>query len=223
MKRWLWLVAVGFSAPVAAAPVTEVVASAPRPLPAHREIILDASPKERRRTLPAEAFLRAYLRWFGGLAPIEVQHRATGNNLFDQWGDYVTALGLPDYKIDAPRVTQSSPMMLATLGRLGEALCVRAAQHDLRAGAAPSSRVVFAFDAPAAPTRAQFAAGFDVLHRTFLSYPAALAPADREPRFYALYQRVASHHKEGAQLTADQTAWVAICAALVMHPETELY
>jgi hypothetical protein len=184
---------------------------------------LDATPKQQRRMVPAEAFLRAYLTWFGGLAPLEVQKRAATGNLFDAWTDYLAVLGLPDYAHDFPRVTQSNTMMLATVGRLAEALCVRAAEHDLHANAPIDKRIIFAFDVPPHPTLAQFAVGFDVLHRTFLSYPAELAPPGRLGRFFSLYQQVVAYHSSSTRLSPDETAWVAVCTALVMHPETELY
>jgi hypothetical protein len=207
----------------------DIAPSEPRPLPAARTSMIDTTPKERRRMLPPEVFLRAYLGWFGGLVPLDVQNRARPKGLFDAWDDYLAALGLPDYKIDLPRQTQSNTLMLATLGRLGEALCARAAEHDLHAKTPIEQRVVFAFDA-AAPAGSEanaddaFAQRFDVLHRTFLGYPVALAPADRVARFHQLYADVAARHA-GAKnpLTADETAWVAVCAALVQHPEAELY
>ena len=165
--------------------------------------------------LPPEVYLRAYIGWFGGLAPLDVQNRARPKGLFDAWDDYLAALGLPDYKIDLPRQGQSNTLMLATLGRLGEALCVRAAEHDLHARQPP---VVFAFD-----PHGDFAAGFDVLHRTFLGYPAKLAPPDRVEKFHALFQAVHDRHPAKNPLNADETAWAAVCAALVQHPEAELY
>lgn len=171
--------------------------------------------------VPPEVYLRAYLVWFGGLAPLDVQQRARPKGLFDAWDDYLAALGLPDYKIDLPRQNQSNTLMLATLGRLGEALCARAAEHDLHARTPLDQRVVFAFDARGEDA---FATGFDVLHRTFLGYPARLAPTDRIARFHALFTSVAARHAGMKQpLTADETAWVAVCAALVQHPEAELY
>ena len=39
----------------------------------------------------------------------------------------------------------------------------------------------------AAPTEAEFAERFDVLHRTFLGYPAALATRDRTGAYFKLY------------------------------------
>ena len=145
--------------------------------------------------------------------------------MFDAWDDYLAALGLPDYKIDLPRQTQSNTLMLATLGRLGEALCVRAAEHDLHQKQPLDQRVVFAFDVPkGAPTDDEFAARFDVLHRTFLGYPATLGPPDRVARFHALYAAVAARHAGAKQpLTPDESAWAAVCTALVQHPEAELY
>ena len=154
--------------------------------------------------------------------------RAKGKNLFDTWGDYVAALGLPDDAVDVPRANQSNTLMLATLGRLGEALCVRAAEHDLHgATAAPlAQRIVFAFDlTKKSPTAVEFAERLDVLHRTFLGYPLALAPAERAPRYFALYRAVAEHHatRKKASLTAEESGWAAVCGALILHPETELY
>ena len=185
--------------------------SAPQPFAMQTQSI-DTTPKERRRMMPPEVYLRAYLGWFGGLAPLQVQQQAKPKGMFDTWDDYLAALGLPDYKIDLPRQTQSNSLMLATLGRLGEALCARAAEHDFH-GAPP--KLIFTFD-----TAAPFADGFDVLHRRFLGYPVRLAPADREPRFQALFEQVAAAHpgKKSGEL-----AWTAVCAALVQHPEAELY
>jgi hypothetical protein len=189
------------------------------PMPAAKEIVLDTTPKERRRMVPPEVYLRAYLGWFGGLAPLDAQTRAKPKGLFDAWDDYLAALGLPDYKIDLPRQTQTNTLMLATFGRLGEALCIRAAEHDLHA---KQPAVVFAFD-PKVATFDDFVTRFDVLHRTFLGYPVRLAPADRAPKFFALYTQVVAHHPKKGPLTPDETAWAAVCTALVQHPEAELY
>jgi hypothetical protein len=189
----------------------------------HTETVLDPTPKGHRRMVPPEAYLRAYLSWFGGLSPTDLVQKARGRNLFDQWNQYLVALGLPDYAIDAPRATQSNTVMLAALGRLGEALCVRAAEHDLHdRRTPPDKRVVFAFDSIANPSRDDFTSRFDTLHRTFLSYPARLAPGERIDRFYALYRSVARRHPSGL-LTSDETAWVAVCTALIQHPEAGLY
>jgi hypothetical protein len=207
-----------------AAPTT-IVPSRPEPLPAMRAAAIDTTPKERRRMMPPEVYLRAYLVWFGGLAPLDVQAKARGKNLFDSWDDYLAALGLPDYKVDLPRQLQTNTLMLATLGRLGEALCIRAAEHDLHGKPAAADRVVFAFEPIAAPSDTQFAERFDVLHRLFLGYPARLAPPERVARYFALYREVAAEHagKKKPALTADETAWAAVCTALVQHPEAELY
>ena len=203
----------------ACGPTTVIAPSASEALPAHREIAIDTTPKARPRMVPAEVYLRAYLTWFGGLAPLDVQQRARGKNMFDAWDDYLAALGLPDYRLDIPRQTQTNSLMLATFGRLGEVLCVRAAEHDLHKKVPADQRVVFAFEPNAA-----FAVGFDVLHRTFLGYPAELAPGDRIARFQELWQKVAAHHNTAKNpLTSEETAWAAVCSALVQHPETELY
>ncbi len=208
--KWLLVVLAACAPPAVIAPSTSA------PLPAHAELAIDTTPKARPRMMPAEVYLRAYLTWFGGLAPLDVQQRARGKGLFDAWDDYLAALGLPDYRLDIPRQTQTNSLMLATFGRLGEVLCVRAAEHDLHRKQLPA--VVFAFD-PKAP----FAVGFDVLHQTFLGYPAALAPPERIARYQELWQKVAAHHTAKNPLTSDETAWAAVCSALVQHPETELY
>src|SRR5690606_6676313 len=96
--------------------------SAPEPLPAHSIRAIDTTPKQRPRLLAQEPYLRAYLAWFGGLAPQAVQHRARPKNLFDTWDDYLASLGMPDYRLDVPRATQSNALMVATLARLAEAL-----------------------------------------------------------------------------------------------------
>ena len=212
MKALVLILATACTAPTLAP-------SAPQPLPAAQTAMIDTTPKARRRMVPPEVYLRAYLTWFGGLVPLAVQNRARPKGLFDAWDDYLAALGLPDYKIDLPRQSQSNTLMLATLGRLGEALCVRAAEHDLHAKTPIDQRVVFAFD-PAG----DFAVAFDVLHRTFLGYPARLAPPDRVARFQALFASVAARHAGAKQpLTAEETAWTAVCTVLVQHPEAELY
>ena len=181
------------------------------------------APRARRRVIPPEAFLASYLGWFGNVHAVDVPTLA-GRGLFDQWTDYLGALGLPDRRVDVPRASETNPLRLAAVGRLGEALCVRAAEHDLHRAAPLEQRQVFAFDAVPTPNLDQFTTGFDVLHRTFLSYPASLAPAGRLARFYALFQKVEAEH-EGARapLTPSEAAWVAVCTALVQHPEAELY
>jgi hypothetical protein len=199
-----------------------IAPNAPSALPEHHAVVLDQRPKQPRQMVPAEVFLRAYLTWFGGLAPSEVVQRAHGGNLFDQWSYYLAALGLPDYHVDAPRVSQSNTVMLAALGRLGEALCVRSVEHDLRERTPLEARVVFAFEPTVNPTREQFAIGFDVLHLTFLGYPASLAPAERLDRYYALFRQVVARHRDHL-LSPDETGWAAVCAALVQHPEAELH
>ena len=201
-----------------------VSASSSRPLPAHDVVTLDSHPREMRRAIPAEAYLRAYLVWFGGLAPKDVERRAQTGGLFDTWREYLATLGLPDYKRDLPRQDQTNTLMVSTFGRLGEALCVRAAEHDLHAGAPAGERVVFKFEVRADLDQAAFVERFDVLHRKFLGYPVRLAPADRVPRFFELYTAVLQrHHGEDKPLRADEAAWAAVCTALVQHPEAELY
>ncbi|WP_437974924.1 hypothetical protein WMF11_43105 [Sorangium sp. So ce295] len=211
-------------------------AIAPRPAAPLREtgrVAQSRAPREDLRLIPAEAYLRTYLRLFGGLAPAEVERRARGDDkaaLFDTWGDYLAALGLPDHGLDLPRATQTNALMLAAFERLGIALCDRALEHDLKAKERVpiERRLIFAFDLPAQdPDEAAFALRFDVLHRTFLSYPARLAPPDREAKFFALYEgTVARHRAKGAaksRFSPEEAGWAAVCYGLVRHPEFHLY
>ncbi len=182
------------------------------------------------RLVPVESYMRTCLQLFGGLAPLEAQQRARGpEKLFDTWDDYVSALGLPDYKIDVPRQTQTNAIMVATFDRLGIALCDRAAEADLESKQpiAVDKRTVFAFEVPSGELDAAgFAPRFDVLHRTFLGYPASLAPASRTTRFYDLYRSIVSEHRqkgEKSKLTPEDSGWAAVCYGLVRHPEFHLY
>lgn len=199
----------------------DVIAPTVSTMPPHARTVLDASPKASRRAVAAEARLRAYLLWFGDVGPREAFDRARGDELFDRWSSYLAALGLPDYHVDLPRVSRSNTLMLAALGRIGEALCIRSVERDLR-GAPLADRVIFAFEPQDNMNRAGFAVRFDVLHRTFLGYPAALAPPDRIDRYYALYTRVARRAATG-KLAPAELGWAAVCAALVQHPEAGLY
>jgi hypothetical protein len=204
----------------ACGPPATVKPGAPQPLRDPHVITLDGSPKVRRRMVPPEAFLRAYLMWFGGLAPAVVEKRARGENLFDTWLDYLGALGLPNDQLDSPRASNPNAVMLAAIGRLAEALCVRTVEHDRNARL--EDRLVFAFEPGPMTTLSEFASRFDVLHRTFLGYPEKLAPG-RASRFFAMYRTIAARHGTGEKLTADELGWVGVCTALVQHPETGLY
>ena len=195
----------------------------------------DTAPKEDLRLVPPEAYMRTYLTLFGGLAPLDVQKRARGGDgaqLFDTWDDYVSAMGLPDYRFDIPRQTQTNALMVATFERLGVALCDRAIEHDLRApkgGEIPplGQRLVFAFDVPKGEvTVAEFAPRFDTLHRTFLGYPASLAPPQRVARFYQLYRDIEAGHAKAeprSRFSPAEAGWAAVCYGLVRHPEFHLY
>jgi hypothetical protein len=217
----------------ACAPAEVIPRTAAAPLREVERVAQDATPKQDRRLVPAEAYVRTYLQLFGGLAPLEVQRRARGGDggaLFDTWDDYLSALGFPDYRLDLPRGTQTNALMIAAFERLGIALCDRSVEHDLKAKPPPlvKDRLVFAFDPPegevTAPT---FARGFDVLHRTFLGYPARLAPEGREEAFLDLYkQTYARHAAKGAarsRFTPAEAGWAAVCYGLVRHPEFHLY
>jgi hypothetical protein len=195
----------------------------------------DTAPKEDLRMVPPEVYMRTYLQLFGGLAPLEAQKRARGadgNRLFDTWDDYVSALGFPDYRQDIPRQAQTNALMVATFERLGIALCDRAVEHDLQARAgAPAmpvaGRVIFAFEIPAGPLdAAAFATRFDVLHRTFLGYPAELGPPLRTARFFALYSDTVAGHANAdprSRFSPGEAGWAAVCYGLVRHPEFHLY
>jgi hypothetical protein len=197
-------------------------------------VLVDTAPKEDLRMVPPEVYMRTYLQLFGGLAPLDVQKLARGKDgaqLFDNWDAYVSALGFPDYRTDIPRQTQTNALMVATFERLGVALCDRAVEHDLK-GKPPapvSERAIFAFDLPPSVSEldaGMFAPRFDVLHRTFLGYPAALAPPARTARFLALYRDIVKNHKASApksKLTPEEAGWAAICYGLVRHPEFHLY
>jgi hypothetical protein len=203
-------------------------------MPGHETLRQDTTHKEGPRLMPVETYLRSYMALFGGLAPLEVQARlrAQQGDLFDTWNDYLAVLGLPDHRIDTTRGLQTNALLLATLERTGIALCDAAVARDLEAmpPAPLERRVVFAFETPAsaAMDAAAFAPRFDVLHRTFLGYPARLAPAERAPRFLQLYtETVARHTAAGAAPTrfrsVADTGWAAVCYALVRHPEFQLY
>ncbi|MEP7120630.1 MAG: hypothetical protein ABJE95_06965 [Byssovorax sp.] len=212
-----------------------IVAATPAAAPPARAAeAQDSSPKADLRLVPAEAYVRTYLQLFGGLDPITAQQRARGGDggaLFDTWEDYLAALGFPDYRLDLPRATQTNGLMMAAFERLGDALCDRAIEHDLK-GKTPvpvSERLIFAFDVPKGPVvdLEAFTPRFDVLHRTFLSYPARLAPTDRTRSFFELYTAAVARHaaKNAAKsrFTPAEDGWAVVCYGLVRHPEFHLY
>ncbi|GAC1352931.1 MAG: hypothetical protein NVS3B20_19360 [Polyangiales bacterium] len=211
-------------------------------LPGHDHIALDNAPKEELRLVPAEAYVRTYLQLFGGLAPLELQAKARaadGGQLFDTWDDYLSTLGFPDYRSDFPRGTQTNALMVATFERLGVALCDRAVEHDFKGSTTTKApgppppvkeRIIFAFETSQAPLDlAAFTPRFDVLHRTFLGYPAALAETDRTARFFALYQGTVARHANAppiggkARFTKEEAGWAIVCQGLIRHPEFHLY
>ena len=237
MTRAAWLLAFGpIAAACASPPPARVPAQASPPLVAESEALADTAPKHDLRLVPPEVYLRTYLALFGGLGPLDVQAKARGADraqIFDAWDDYVSALGLPDYRFDIPRQTRTQALMIATFERLGVALCDRAVEHDLEADpfgtpTPANERLIFAFDVPkeGALDAAGFAARFDVLHRTFLGYPSALAPPERVPRFYRLYQEIVLNHAKAdprSRFSPPQAGWAAVCYGLVRHPEFHLY
>ena len=65
-----------------------------------------------------------------------------------------------------------------------------------------------------------------MLHRTFLGYPAALAPTDRATRFLGVYDGVVAAHAVSSvksRFSPAQAGWAAVCYGLVRHPEFHLY
>ncbi len=199
-----------------------------RDLPGHEGLPLDRTHKEGPRVLPAEVYIRSYLQLFGGLTPTAVQAQGSRDGLFDQWNDYIQSLGLPDHRIDLARNTQQTMLSAATAERLAIALCDRAVLRDLRGMDAPTARLVFAFATPAdvnAVTEQLFTTHFNILHRTFLGYPSALAPDARTPRFYQLFQAAARAQAtaRGAgqtpSFTPVEAGYAAVCYGLARHPE----
>jgi hypothetical protein len=197
-------------------------------VPGHQTIAQDSSHKESPNLPAAESYMRTYLQLFGGLSPLAAQQQlsAGGTGLFDSWTAYLGALGLPNYAIDLPRQGQTNALMMATFERLGLALCDKAVEKDLKASPAvpPEKRLIFAFDVPKDKVDAAgFAPRFDVLHRTFLSYPAAMAPTDRTARFFKLYSdTIAKHDAKASKFTPNEAGWAAVCSGLLRHPEFHL-
>jgi hypothetical protein len=205
-------------------------------LPGHETLPQDTTPKEQERLVNAEAYMQTYMSLFApllpagsALNPLAVQGAARGKDgsaLFDTWNDYLFEIGLPDYRNELPRALQTNALMVATFERLGIALCDRAVEHDLRG--APTARAVFDFALPAgALTEDAFAPLFDVVHRTFLGYPAKLAPTDRTNRFFELYQGVVASHSVAdagtSRFKPAEAGWAAVCYGLVRHPEFHVY
>jgi hypothetical protein len=218
-SAWLMLLC-GCAPPLVIAPRDQ------GPLPPAQVALEDATPKEDARLLPAESYLRSYLQLLGGVAPLEAQKQLRGGGLFDGWNDYAAALGLPDHRNDLPRAVQTNALMIATFDRLAIALCVRAAEHDLRPERPVRERLVFAFaGAPPAPDLQAFLPAFDVLHRTFLGYPAALAPAGRSQAFFTLFRQTVARHQRSAPrgLPPVEAGWAAVCVGLARHPELHTY
>ena len=135
----------------------------------------------------------------------------------------------PDYRLDVPRQTQTNALMVAAFERLGIALCDRAVEHDLEGARPPpiEKRLIFAFDLPSgAPDLRTFSPRFDLMHRTFLGYPARLAPPDREARFFKLYSDTVTDHAKDdpkSRFSPQEEGWAAVCYAFIRHPEFHLY
>ena len=220
-------------------PLVQPVESAlPPPTTTPRESFLPREP----RLVPAEALIHSYASIFGDLMPPEIRKNYSAANAqarYFGWESHLSALGLPDYPRDLPRVTQTNTVMVAEFEALATTLCDRAAAHDLiprlrDATLTPELAALvqikapplFAFDAPAGPlTRDAFASRFDVLHRTFLGYPIGLAPVERLDQFHALYTEVEARHRTGKKsgVPPSVSAWSAVCQGLARHPEFHHY
>ncbi len=232
MKRLLVLALV-----TGCGPPSVIVAGPARTVTAVRDDRQDTAPKEELRLLPPEVYLRSYLSLLGATQPLDGETRLRGpakdgGSLFDTWTDYLGALGLPDYKVDLPRAEKMNALMVAAFERLAVALCDRVVERELGPGAAPvAQRTIFAFDVPLTPLDAPgFALRFDVLHRTFLGYPARLAPPGRVDAFYKLYRDTVDRHRipplangPAPRLSPEQLGWAVVCQGLMRHPELQLY
>jgi len=197
---------------------------APEPLAPGHGVLQDTTPKEGPRLISSEAYIRTYMTLFGGLSPLGTQAALQGKDgvqLFDTWSDYLGTIGMPDYRYDTARLSQTNTLMMATFERVGVALCDRALEHDRTV----KPRLVYDFDMPGTLTAADFAPRFDVLHRTFVNYPASLAPTDRTNRFFQLYQDTVKQHPavKGSRFSPAEAGWAAVCYGLIRHPEFHLY
>ncbi len=224
-SRFLAVLAIGAAAAACGGGSSDDSQPAPvSPLPPGHPTTEDTSPKEGPRLMPAETYIRSYLQIFGGLAPLAAQtalQAKDGVALFDTWDDYLGTLGMPDYRYDTPRTAQTNTLMVATFERVGIALCDRALEHDK----STSPRLVYDFDMPEKLDAAGFAQRFDVVHRTFLGYPAALAPTPRTDRYHKLYTDTIALHASvsSSRFSPAEAGWAAVCYGLVRHPEFHLY
>ncbi len=201
-------------------------------IPGHESLAQDTTVKEGPRVLAAEVYMRSYLMLFGGLSPVAAQTalRAKDGALFDAWRDYLAALGVPDYRNEIGRSTQTNALMVATFERIGVALCEAAVEKELKDTARPpvDKRQIYPFEVTAESPEAEFTARFDLMHRTFLGYPASEAATDRTKRFFALYNETIARHKDKAtptptRFTPAQAGWATVCMGLIRHPEFHVY
>lgn len=193
------------------------------------------------RMVPAETLIRSYAAIFGDLIGPEGRKNyplGSRTGRYFGWEEHLPGLGVPDYQRDLPRVGQTNTVMVAEFERLAAALCDRAAARDLlpnpnakpltpelKALVQVNAPPVFPFTAKAGPiSEADFAPRFDSLHRTFLGYPAELAPKERIGEFYALYTHVEARHRADKPSSASfVSAWSAVCQGLARHPEFHHY
>lgn len=209
--------------------------------------VVQAAPREsfiprEPRLIPAETLIRSYTAIFGDILPPEIRKNYASANAkapYFGWEQYLSALGLPDYTRDLPRTQQSNTIMVAAFEQLAIFLCDRAALRDLGPNKPKplspeleglvqfKSPPVFDFSAKPGPiTLDEFRPRFDVLHRTFLGYPAALAPPERVEEFHALYTKVEERHRTDKKLgglPSHLAGWSAVCQGLARHPEFHHY
>lgn len=240
---------IGIVIPLALAGAISACRSAPPELVKAQEQpppVFQATPREsfvprEPRLVPAETLIRSYTAIFGDLIPPEIRKNySVGNRKgrYFGWEEHLSALGLPDYHRDLPRVTQTNTIMVAEFERLATMLCDRSANRDLVPQPPPktppdaelkelvqvSAPPVFAFAVKPGPlTAAEFKPRFDVLHRTFLGYPVELAPRERLAEFHALYTRVEERHRVEKKGRPFVSAWSSVCQGLARHPEFHHY
>jgi hypothetical protein len=192
--------------------------------------------------MTAESLVASYTAIFGDLMDLDAREQADRQSRsarYYGWSERLSALGLPDYTRDLPRVTQTNTIMVGAFEQIASTLCDRAALRDLvptrasvkaiapeqQALAYVDAQRVFDFEPKLAPlAESDFGPRFDVLHRTFLGYPAGLGPPERTHEFFVLYKDVEQRH--GAANRGHMphvVAWSAVCQALTRHPEFHHY
>jgi len=97
--------------------------------------------------------------------------------------------------------------MLATFGRLGEALCIRSAEHDLHERPDIGKRIVFSRSIRWGALRSRLFSAVRRPSPNLPRYPAELAAANRVGRFYGLFVTVSANHTKDPRLSPEELAW----------------